>query len=223
MKFRATIVAGHKGAAFEVPFDPSAQWHVAAQSVGPSRNGWFARARVGRMAFDTVVVPRSRRFWALIDEPTLTRLGVRPGDEVSVSIEARVVAAAKKNATIVSPAKAAQLIERARAMCLALDGAEEKLAHGEPTFRVRNRVFVMVANDHHGDGRIALWLNAPLGEQAACVERDPENFFVPPYVGVKGWIGMRLDRGLSPAKQRESIRLAYDETVARTAMASRGL
>ena len=83
-----------------------------------------------------------------------------------------------------------------RELCLSLSDAEEKISHGEPTWFTRKRVFVMFANNHHRDGRIAIWCNAPEGAQEILVGSDPENFFVPPYVGKGGWIGVRLDRTL---------------------------
>lgn len=105
-------------------------------------------------------------------------------------------------------------LERVRKACLALDGAAEKLAHGEPTFRVKDRVFVMFANNHHDDGRLALWCNAAAGEQLAAVEADGVNFFVPPYVGVRGWLGVRLDKTLAWPDVKRVIEAAYRETVA---------
>ena len=54
----------------------------------------------------------------------------------------------------------------------------------------------MVLTDHHGDGRFAIWCAAPEGMQKMLVDADPERFFVPPYVGHRGWLGVRLDRGL---------------------------
>src|SRR5437016_3084956 len=86
------------------------------------------------------------------------------------------------------------LLARVRRICLALPEAHEKEAWGEATFRVRDRLFVMFADNHHGDGRIAIWCAAPSGAQAAVVDADPRRFFVPPYVGRRGWIGIRLDR-----------------------------
>lgn len=84
-----------------------------------------------------------------------------------------------------------------RKVCLALPEATERLSHGSPTFFVRDKkTFVMFLNDHHGDGRLALWCAAPVGAQAELVEQDPERFFRPPYVGHRGWIGVRLDRDL---------------------------
>jgi predicted DNA-binding protein (MmcQ/YjbR family) len=82
-------------------------------------------------------------------------------------------------------------IDRLRAICLALPEAEERETWGAPTFRVRDKIFVMERAD--GD-RAAFWCKAPPGSQAVLVGADPDRFFVPPYVGHKGWIGMRLDR-----------------------------
>jgi hypothetical protein len=73
----------------------------------------------------------------------------------------------------------------------------ERLSHGSPTFFVRGkRAFVMVLDNHHGDGRFAIWCAAGGGMQQMLVEAEPERFFVPPYVGHRGWLGVRLDRGL---------------------------
>jgi hypothetical protein len=84
-------------------------------------------------------------------------------------------------------------IERVRRICLALPEATERLSHGEPTFFVSDKkVFVMCA-DHHHDDRLAIWCSAPEGFQRMLVEAAPERFFVPPYVGHRGWIGVRLD------------------------------
>src|SRR6266850_4400021 len=88
----------------------------------------------------------------------------------------------------------AQALTRIRRICLALADATEKIAWGSPTFRVRDRIFVMFVNDHHGDGRVAIWCNADRDAQVAIVEADPRRFFIPPYVGPRGWIGIRLDR-----------------------------
>ncbi len=79
-----------------------------------------------------------------------------------------------------------------RRICLDLPEATEKLSHSSPTFFVR-KTFVMFHDDHHGDGRLAIWCAAPDGAQALMVESEPERFFVPPYVGHRGWLGVRLD------------------------------
>jgi hypothetical protein len=90
-----------------------------------------------------------------------------------------------------------QILERIRTICLELPETSERLSHGAPTFFIRGkRAFLMVLTDFHGDGRFAIWCAAPEGIQQALVEADPERFFVPPYVGHRGWLGMRLDRAL---------------------------
>lgn len=88
-------------------------------------------------------------------------------------------------------------LQRIREICLGLPETSERLSHGAPTFFVRGKkAFLMVMTDHHGDGRFAVWCAAPTGMQSMLVDADPERFFVPPYVGHRGWLGVRLDRGL---------------------------
>lgn len=84
-------------------------------------------------------------------------------------------------------------LQRVRRICFAFPETTEKLSHGEPTFFVRKRVFAMFANNHHHDGHVAVWLPAPPGVQAHLIEAWPQIFFRPPYVGVRGWIGVELD------------------------------
>jgi hypothetical protein len=120
-------------------------------------------------------------------------------------------------------------LRRIREICLALPETSERLSHGAPTFFVRGkRAFLMVLTNHHGDGRFAIWCAAPEGMQKMLVEADPERFFVPPYVGHRGWLGMRLDRALdwdelagiaedayavvAPAKLVEAARAAADRS-----------
>ena len=88
-------------------------------------------------------------------------------------------------------------LKRLREICLGLPETSERLSHGAPTFFVRGkRPFVMVLTNHHGDGRFAIWCPAGDGVQGMLSDADPERFFVPPYVGHRGWLGVRLDRGL---------------------------
>jgi predicted DNA-binding protein (MmcQ/YjbR family) len=86
-------------------------------------------------------------------------------------------------------------LARLRALCLALPEATEKLTWEEtPTFRVREKIFAMYAGDRGDNGRPALHCKAPPGAQHALVGGNPDQFFVPPYVGVHGWIGVYLDQ-----------------------------
>ena len=98
-----------------------------------------------------------------------------------------------------------------RKICLALPETSERPSHGAPTFFVRKKTFVMVLNDHHGDGRFAIWCAAGEGMQAMLVEADPERFFVPPYVGHRGWLGFRLDRELDRDELAGLLEDAYVE------------
>ena len=89
-------------------------------------------------------------------------------------------------------------LERIRELCLALPETEERLSHGSPAFFIRRgRAFVMFLDNHHGDGRLAIWCAAPAGLQESLVAAAPEHYFVPPYVGHRGWLGVRLDRALA--------------------------
>jgi len=104
------------------------------------------------------------------------------------------------------------VLARLRRLCLELPAVEERLSHGAPTFFVRGkRPFVMVHSDHHGDGRFAIWCPAGEGVQAVLSEADPERFFVPPYVGHRGWLGVRLDRGLGWGELAGIVEDAYAE------------
>jgi hypothetical protein len=90
-----------------------------------------------------------------------------------------------------------KVLAKLREICLAFPETSERLSHGAPTFFVREkRSFLMLLTNHHGDGRFAIWCAAPDGMQKMLVEADPERFFVPPYVGHRGWLGVRLDRGI---------------------------
>jgi hypothetical protein len=100
-------------------------------------------------------------------------------------------------ATTSSPGQRKETLERIRRICLALPETSERLSHGAPTFFVEGkRAFLMVLANHHGDGRFAIWCAAEAGVQEMLVQADPERFFRPPYVGHRGWLGVRLDRGL---------------------------
>jgi len=112
-------------------------------------------------------------------------------------------------------------IDRLRKICLALPDASEKEAWGEPTFRVRGRMFAMFANNHHNDGRVAVWCKAPLGFQSMMVGEAPERFFVPPYVGVNGWIGVRLDVDVDWKEVAGVVEQAYRMAAEKPAARSR--
>lgn len=87
------------------------------------------------------------------------------------------------------------LFAEVRARALALPDAAEKLSHGSPGFHVlKGKFFAYFWHDHHGDGRTAVLVKTSgLEEQAMLVEADPASYFIPPYLGPSGWVGLRLD------------------------------
>ena len=100
-------------------------------------------------------------------------------------------------AAMVAPAERKRIVGRIRKICLELPETSERPSHGHPTFFIRGKSsFLRLLDDHHGYGRFALWCAAGDGVQQMLVEADPERFFRPPYVGHRGWLGLRLDRGI---------------------------
>jgi predicted DNA-binding protein (MmcQ/YjbR family) len=109
------------------------------------------------------------------------------------------------NPLTVSPER----LQRLRQICLTLPEATEKVAWGDPTWRIRDKIFAMQKGNVEG-GRPSLWLKAPDGAQSALVEGDPKRFFVPPYVGHKGWVGIYLDtRGVEWAMVESLVEESY--------------
>jgi predicted DNA-binding protein (MmcQ/YjbR family) len=103
----------------------------------------------------------------------------------------------------------ARALARLRKACLALPEAEERETWEHPTFRVRDKIFCMQTVH---DERPALTCKAPPGSQAVLVGADPRRFFVPPYVGHKGWIGMWLDRDVDWREVAEIVKRSYRMT-----------
>lgn len=102
-------------------------------------------------------------------------------------------------------------LARVRTICLALPEAHEVEAWGEATFRVRNKLFAMYASaeSHHGGGRPAIWIKAAAGNQSLMLQFAPHRFFVPPYVGPSGWVGVWLDDVAQWGELEELLRDAY--------------
>ena len=107
------------------------------------------------------------------------------------------------------------LFDRVRKFCLSLPETFEKLSHGEATFFVKKRTFVMFSTNHQGDGNYSIVCNAPEGAQEILTVNDPDNFYVPPYVGGAGWIGVRLDRGIAWKIVASVVTDAYNVTLAK--------
>lgn len=119
---------------------------------------------------------------------------------------ARALAKKKPSSKKSAPAT---VLKKVRELRFALPEATEKEAWGCPTFRVKGKQFAMMLNNHHGDGRLALWIKSTFEEQQTLAGADPERFFVPPYVGTQGWVGVRLDRDLGWDTVDELLRDAW--------------
>jgi predicted DNA-binding protein (MmcQ/YjbR family) len=97
-------------------------------------------------------------------------------------------------------------LRRLRAICRALPESQELETWGQATFRVRHKIFCMHVGGTHGSG---VWCKAPPGSQAILVGADPRRFFVPPYVGHRGWIGMRLDESVDWSEVAKLLERSY--------------
>ncbi len=114
----------------------------------------------------------------------------------------------------------AKHLARLRKLCMALPDVTEKVSHGAETWFVgagkTTRSFATFSNNHHGDGRVALVCAAPDGVQAQLVADDPDAYYVPPYVGPSGWIGILLD-AVPVADLQRAIEHAYAVAAAKLA------
>ena len=113
-------------------------------------------------------------------------------------------------------------LPRCRKLALSLPEAHEVQAWGEPTFRVKNKIFAMYAhaNTHHGSGRNAVWCKAAPVNQRLMVDAAPERFFVPPYVGPSGWIGVWLDGDIDWAELQDLLRDTWRMTAPKKLVAA---
>jgi len=101
-------------------------------------------------------------------------------------------------------------IDRLRTICLSLPEVEERLSHGEPAwFIAKGKQFVSLDDHHHGADHLGFWCAAPEGMQSALVDADADRYFVLPYVGHRGWIGVRLDRSSDWREIEELVFEAY--------------
>ena len=109
-------------------------------------------------------------------------------------------------------------LQRLSAICLALPETSRMLRGDHADFRVRKKVFTYFLDSHHGDGIVSVCVKSTLGENVDRTNREPERFYLPAYIGVRGWFGMRLDRGAINWDEVENIitnsyRLAAPKTL----------
>jgi len=115
----------------------------------------------------------------------------------------------------------AEVLERLRAICAALPEVTERPSHGAPTWFVRDKKSFATAwlTGHHDHDFAHLWCAAPPGAQEALVAAEPQTFFRPPYVGHRGWLGVRLDGGIDWAEMAELLTDAYRTVAPKTLIA----
>ena len=114
---------------------------------------------------------------------------------------------------------ASEALEPIRAFCAGLPGVSERLSHGSPAF-FAGRCFATVTDRHHGVPWVALWCAADPAFQIAMVAAHPEVYFVPPYVGRRGWLGVRLGRGLAAEALENHLLEAYRRVAGARLLAS---
>ena len=112
-------------------------------------------------------------------------------------------------------------LPRLRKLALSLPEAHEVEAWGEPTFRVKNKLFAMYASsgNHHGAGRAAVWCKAKAVNQQLMISMSPDKFFSPPYVGPSGWVGVWLDGDVAWDEVLEILRDGYRMTAPKKLLA----
>jgi len=99
---------------------------------------------------------------------------------------------------------------RTEKLCLALPEATCERCGSHEAFRVRKKVFAYFLDDHHGDGIVALCARLPLGQHEELIRQDPERFYLPAYIGPRGWVGLRLDRRSVDWREADAlIRTSY--------------
>ena len=106
-------------------------------------------------------------------------------------------------------------LARVRELVNSFPNVTEKISHGFPTYFVKKKCFAYFLDNHHNDGRLALWCMAAPGAQAMLVESNPDHYFVPPYVGHMGWVGVRLDRDNEWQQIASVLEQAYEARAAR--------
>ena len=107
-----------------------------------------------------------------------------------------------------------------RDVCAALPEVTERPSHGSPAWFVRDKkTIAMFVDDHHGDGILGIWCAAPPGVQEQMIDEDPDVFFRPPYVGHRGWIGVRLSKTVTNDELRSILEDAFRVVAPKTLVA----
>lgn len=114
-------------------------------------------------------------------------------------------------------------LERVTAICRALPGTQDEARGDHVIYRVRGKVFAYFLDDHHGDGIVSVCVKGELGEHTDRARREPERFYLPAYIGPRGWFGLRLDRGRVDWREvREIVARSYRLTAPKSWLAKVG-
>jgi predicted DNA-binding protein (MmcQ/YjbR family) len=108
------------------------------------------------------------------------------------------------NLPLTKPAEDPRL-RRLTALCLALPEAERSVHEDHADFRVERKVFAYFLNNHHGDGIVSVCCKSALGENVDRASSYPDRFYLPAYIGSKGWFGLRLDQGAVDWREVENV------------------
>jgi predicted DNA-binding protein (MmcQ/YjbR family) len=101
-------------------------------------------------------------------------------------------------------------LARVTQICLALPEATREVMGSHAGFRVRKKVFAYFLNDHHGDGIVSVCARVLPGDTTALIAAQPERFYLPAYIGPRGWVALRLDRGAVDWKEvAELVKTSY--------------
>jgi len=101
-------------------------------------------------------------------------------------------------------------LARLTKICLALPDATREVMGSHAGFRVRKKTFAYFLNDHHGDGIVSVCAKVLPGDNTALISAQPERFYMPSYIGPKGWVALRLDRGAVDWKEvGELVKTSY--------------
>ena len=114
--------------------------------------------------------------------------------------------------------KADRTLERLRSLCFALPEVSERISHGSPSFFIRGKKLLcsFQPDGHHGQHGLSMWAPAPSGVQEQLLDDEPDRFYRPPYVGVHGWIGVRLDSDVDWDEIDGIVRDAYRHVAPKT-------
>jgi predicted DNA-binding protein (MmcQ/YjbR family) len=118
-------------------------------------------------------------------------------------------AAASKPAKL-PPRRVQQILEKLSDICVALPEVERRDVNGHADYRVRGKVFAYFLNNHHGDNIVSVCCKSALGENVDRASREPARFYLPPYIGPRGWFGLRLDgEAIDWSEVRNLVELSY--------------